>query len=129
MATPAPPTATRRRAASERGPDAAAAAAAAATYTEVGAAEAGAGEPAGPAIDTVLGELERVVAELEAGDLPLEIALRRFEDGVRLARQGGQLLDAVEQRVEMLLEGREGTAPFPGAGQDDEEEEEEDDQL
>jgi hypothetical protein len=39
----------------------------------------------------------------------------RFEDGVRLARQGGQLLDAVEQRVEMLLEGREGTVPFPGA--------------
>ena len=68
-------------------------------------------------------------AELEAGDLPLETALRRFEDGVRLARQGGQLLDAVEQRVEMLLEGREGTAPFPGVNDEDEDEDEDDDDV
>ena len=82
---------------------------------------------AGPAIDQVLVDLERVVAELEAGDLPLETALKRFEDGVRLARQGGQLLDAVEQRVEMLLEGREGTAPFPAHGDGDDESDEDHD--
>lgn len=68
----------------------------------------------------MLAELEHVVAELEAGDLPLEVALQRFEAGVRLARHGGQLLDAVEQRVETLLEGRDGRAPFPGADEDDE---------
>lgn len=68
-----------------------------------------------------------MVAELEAGELPLESALKRFEDGVRLARQGGQLLDAVEQRVEMLLEGRDGTAPFPGANDDDDEADDTDD--
>lgn len=127
MATPAEPPVPRRRAASERAPDPEVAAAAAAAYTEAAAVRPAVGEPASPAIDTVLGELERVVAELEAGDLPLEIALRRFEDGVRLARQGGQLLDAVEQRVEMLLEGREGTAPFPGA--QDEGEDDDDDEL
>ncbi|MBK7824590.1 exodeoxyribonuclease VII small subunit [Nannocystis sp.] len=82
-----------------------------------------------PAIDQVLGELERVVAELEAGDLPLESALKRFEDGVRLARQGGQLLDAVEQRVEMLLEGRDGTAPFPGTNEDDDDGGDDDDSV
>lgn len=77
-----------------------------------------AAEPAreGPAIDQVLANLERVVAELEAGDLPLETALQRFEDGVRLARRGTALLDAVEQRVEILLEGRDEPAPFAGAG-------------
>jgi exodeoxyribonuclease VII small subunit len=106
----------------------------AAGTTPTGAGETGvrAGEPQdpgtpGPAIDQVLGDLERVVAELEAGDLPLETALKRFEDGVRLARQGGQLLDAVEQRVEMLLEGREGTAPFPGARDDENEDGDDDD--
>ncbi|HEY8374864.1 MAG TPA: exodeoxyribonuclease VII small subunit, partial [Nannocystis sp.] len=51
--------------------------------------------PEGPAIDQVLASLERVVAELEAGDLPLETALQRFEDGIRLARRGTALLDAV----------------------------------
>jgi exodeoxyribonuclease VII small subunit len=83
-----------------------------------------AAEPArdGPAIDQVLVSLEQVVAELEAGDLPLETALQRFEDGVRLARRGTSLLDAVEQRVEVLLEGSDEPAPFPGAeltGDDD----------
>lgn len=71
-------------------------------------------EQDGPAIDQVLASLERVVAELEAGDLPLETALKRFEDGVRLARRGTALLDAVEQRVEVLLEGRDEAVPFPG---------------
>lgn len=128
MATPAQPSAPRRR-----GPaTTAGTAAATAEASRTGPVDpSGAGsEPAAPAIDTVLGELERVVAELEAGDLPLEIALRRFEDGVRLARQGGQLLDAVEQRVEMLLEGREGSVPFPGAdGQDEDEGDDDDDSV
>lgn len=98
MASPVPPNSSRRPAAAR-------------------AAEPAA-EPAreGPAIDQVLASLERVVAELEAGDLPLETALQRFEDGVRLARRGTALLDAVEQRVEVLLEGRDEPAPFAGAG-------------
>lgn len=64
-------------------------------------------------IDTILVGLERVVQELESGDLPLERALERFEDGVRLARRGSQMLDAVEERVEMLLADRDETAPLP----------------
>ncbi len=117
MATPASPPAPRRRGkSSEDAPTAA--------LDAVAAGPAGA---ASPAIDQVLGELERVVAELEAGELPLESALKRFEDGVRLARQGGQLLDAVEQRVEMLLEGRDGTAPFPGANDDEGDDDNDDD--
>jgi len=67
--------------------------------------------PAG-SIDAILGGLENVVKELEAGDLPLERALERFEEGVRLARRGNQLLDAVEERVEMLLADREHPVPF-----------------
>ena len=74
-------------------------------------------------IDEILGGLEQVVKELEAGDLPLEQALERFESGVRLARHGEKLLDAVEQRVEVLLADRDAKAPFDGAddpGNDDE---------
>ncbi|MEZ4452164.1 MAG: exodeoxyribonuclease VII small subunit [Nannocystaceae bacterium] len=64
------------------------------------------------AIDEVLRNLERVVAELEGGELPLETALERFEAGVRLAREGGKLLDRIEERVEVLLADRDETAPF-----------------
>ena len=56
-----------------------------------------------PKIDSVLGELESVVEELEGGELPLERALSRFEEGVKLARQGTAMLDAMEERVEVLL--------------------------
>lgn len=64
------------------------------------------------AIDEILDGLEAVVHELEAGDLPLEEALRRFEHGVELARRGSTLLDAVEERVEQLLADRDEAVPF-----------------
>lgn len=67
---------------------------------------------AGAGIDEILDGLEQVVSELEAGDLPLEEALRRFEQGVVLARQGSTVLDGVEQRVEQLLADRDEAVPF-----------------
>ena len=73
-------------------------------------------------IDAILGGLEAVVRELEAGELPLERALERFEEGSRLARRGSQYLDAVEERVEMLLAERDEVVPFRedrGEGRDD----------
>lgn len=67
----------------------------------------------GPTIDAVLGGLEKVVEQLEGGDLPLEEALARFEQGVALARRGSAMLDQVEERVQVLLAGDEGgTVPF-----------------
>ncbi len=65
-----------------------------------------------PAIDEVLRQLEEVVQELESGEVPLETALGRFEVGVRLARQGGKLLDSIEERVEVLLADRDESVPF-----------------
>jgi exodeoxyribonuclease VII small subunit len=70
------------------------------------------GEPEGAGIDAVLDGLESVVKELESGDLPLERALERFEEGVHLARKGGQILDAVEARVERLLADRDEVVPL-----------------
>jgi exodeoxyribonuclease VII small subunit len=70
------------------------------------------GEADGAGIDAVLGGLENVVKELESGDLPLERALERFEEGVRLARKGGRILDAVEARVETLLADRDEVVPL-----------------
>jgi exodeoxyribonuclease VII small subunit len=68
-----------------------------------------------PGIDDILGRLERVVKDLEGGDLPLERALERFELGVKLARRGNQLLDGIEERVEMLLADRDEVVPLPRA--------------
>ena len=65
-----------------------------------------------PSIDAMLDGLEAVGTELESGELPLEEALRKFEEGVKLARQGEQILASVEERIEALLADAEGTEPF-----------------
>ena len=46
-----------------------------------------------------LSELEARVRALEAGDLPLEDALRLFEEGISLTRECHEKLDAADQRL------------------------------
>ena len=48
-------------------------------------------------------ELEALVKELESGDLPLEKAMQKFEQGVRLTRNCQAALKDAEQRVEILM--------------------------
>ncbi|MBV8867721.1 MAG: exodeoxyribonuclease VII small subunit [Acidobacteriaceae bacterium] len=50
-----------------------------------------------------LEELERIVKELEKGDLPLEQSLLLFENGMRLSADCKRQLEAAESRVEVLV--------------------------
>jgi exodeoxyribonuclease VII small subunit len=54
--------------------------------------------------DKILKDLQVIVEQLEAPDLPLEQSLVAFEKGVALSRRGQEILDAAEKRVEMLLQ-------------------------
>lgn len=63
--------------------------------------------------DQVLDRLRQVVGRLEQGNLSLEQALVAFEDGVRLSRRGGEILDLAEQRVELLLRTEDGERRQP----------------
>ncbi|HWP43773.1 MAG TPA: exodeoxyribonuclease VII small subunit [Blastocatellia bacterium] len=56
-----------------------------------------------------LKELEEIVEQLEAGNLPLEESLDLFERGMRLSRECQKRLDAAERRVEVLLKTEDGT--------------------
>jgi len=58
-----------------------------------------------------LASLERIVRELERGDLPLERSLELFEQGVKLSRECQERLNEAERRIEVLLRGPDG-APF-----------------
>jgi exodeoxyribonuclease VII small subunit len=53
-----------------------------------------------------LSALEKIVGQLESGDLPLERALDLFEEGVVLARQCQSQLEEAERKVELLLRER-----------------------
>ncbi len=75
--------------------------------------------------DEALAELQRTVAELEAGGLPLERSLELYERGVALHERCASLLTTAELRVKRLVERaggalaaveapREGDAVEPG---------------
>ena len=56
-----------------------------------------------PTFEASLAELEKVVHELENGDLPLERALELFERGVQLSECCRKQLEEAETRVEVLI--------------------------
>jgi exodeoxyribonuclease VII small subunit len=55
-----------------------------------------------------LKKLETIVSQLEEGDLPLEVSLKLFEEGVTLSALCKQELDAAEGKVQMLVKQRDG---------------------
>jgi exodeoxyribonuclease VII small subunit len=53
--------------------------------------------------EDALEKLEGIVKKMEAGDMPLEEALKSFEEGIKLIRFCRTKLDEAQRRVEMLL--------------------------
>lgn len=49
-------------------------------------------------------ELEKLVEQMERGDISLEESLKSFERGIRLTRTCQQALQEAEQKVQILLE-------------------------
>ncbi|MGE0087229.1 MAG: exodeoxyribonuclease VII small subunit [Desulfococcaceae bacterium] len=58
--------------------------------------------------EKALKQLEEIVHELESGDLPLEKAMSRFEDGMRLSRFCSQQLDETERKITLLTQDQDG---------------------
>lgn len=54
-------------------------------------------------LEKSLAGLEKLVEELESGDLPLEKAMQKFEEGIKLTRGCQAALREAEQKVEILL--------------------------
>lgn len=52
--------------------------------------------------EDALAKLEKIVAELESGDLTLEASLDLFERGQKLAQQCGVQLETAALRIEQL---------------------------
>lgn len=66
-------------------------------------------------LEKSLTQLETLVEELESGDLSLEKAMQKFEQGIKLTRECQAALKEAEQKVEVLLKsagGDESLEPF-----------------
>jgi exodeoxyribonuclease VII small subunit len=64
-----------------------------------------------PGFEAGLEELERIVKEMESGDLPLERALALFEQGTELSSNCRKQLEEAETRVEILVRKGERVSP------------------
>jgi len=58
--------------------------------------------------ESALKQLEQIVQELETGDPPLEKALKKFEEGVQLAKYCSEKLDETEKKVTQLIQNQDG---------------------
>jgi exodeoxyribonuclease VII small subunit len=66
------------------------------------------GKPSHPpaSFEASLAELEAIVREMEAGQLPLEQSLTAFERGAALLKHCQEALTAAEQKLQMLEAGQ-----------------------
>jgi exodeoxyribonuclease VII small subunit len=62
-------------------------------------------ELAGLSFEAALAELDKIVAAMEAGELPLEDSLKAYQRGVALVKAAHARLAAAEQQVKILEEG------------------------
>lgn len=59
--------------------------------------------------ETAMKQLEQIAQELEAGELSLEAAMKKFEEGIQLSRFCSKKLDETERRISLLLQSSDGT--------------------
>ena len=59
--------------------------------------------------EEALKKLEKIVADLENGDLPLDEALGRYEEGIRLSKACAKKLETARKKVEVLLKAEDGS--------------------
>ena len=70
--------------------------------------------------EQALRQLEKIIQELESGDLPLEKAMIKFEEGIQLTRFCSQRLDETERKIQVLLQDHQGNVSYESFAEKDE---------
>ena len=66
-------------------------------------------------------QLEKIVQDLESGDMPLEKAIKTFEEGIQLSKFCSEKLDETEKRITILMQNSDGKiseTPFSAENDD-----------
>jgi len=59
--------------------------------------------------EEALKRLEKIVQDLEDGDLPLDEACEKYEEGIRLSRTCAKKLEMAKKKIEILLKNEDGS--------------------
>ena len=66
-----------------------------------------------PGFEQALSDLEKLVEQLESGDLSLDQSLKQFKHGVELTRHCQGILDQAQQVVEQLIDPDDESSAVP----------------
>jgi exodeoxyribonuclease VII small subunit len=86
----------------------------------------------GPSFEQAIQRLEKIVADMESAELPLEDVLKKYEEGMRLVRFCSQKLEEAEKKIDILTKKADGTValkPFDAKETDEAEEDEKEAKL
>ena len=78
-----------------------------------------------PSFEQAIQRLEKIVADMESAELPLEDVLKKYEEGTRLVRFCTAKLDEAEKKIELLTKKADGSValkPFEADEEGDDKE-------
>jgi len=58
--------------------------------------------------------LEKIVTEIESGDVPLEESIEKYAEGIKLIKQCRTILDAAEKKIQILSKSEGGQLEVTG---------------
>lgn len=58
--------------------------------------------------EDALKKLEKIVDDLEKGDLSLDEALKKYQEGIELSRLCAQRLDQAKKKIDVLVKNKKG---------------------
>jgi len=58
--------------------------------------------------EEALKKLEKIVEELEQGDLSLDEALKKYQDGIELSRLCSSRLESAKKKIDVLAKNKKG---------------------
>ena len=58
--------------------------------------------------EEALKKLEKIVTDLEAGDLTLDEALKKYQEGIELSRLCSQRLESAKKKIDVLVKNKKG---------------------
>jgi len=58
--------------------------------------------------EEALKKLEKIVEDLEKGDLSLDEALKKYQEGIELSRLCGQRLENARKKIDVLVKNKKG---------------------
>ncbi|NNG00730.1 MAG: exodeoxyribonuclease VII small subunit [Desulfobacteraceae bacterium] len=58
--------------------------------------------------ESAVKQLEKIVRELEDGNQPLDTAMKKFEEGIKLSKFCSDKLDETEKKIAVLMEKENG---------------------